>query len=91
VTDKEIRNILDERKETHGSFTENAEISQGLQSVVAMGSKWYNMSAVQKEAIRVICAKIARICTGDPNHKDSWDDIAGYAILAADRIEEKYR
>jgi len=91
MTDKEVRSLLEARKETHGSFTENAHISQGLQEVVAMGTKWPNMTPVQKEATRVICAKIARICTGDPNHKDSWDDIAGYAILAADRIEEKYR
>lgn len=29
----------------------------------------------------MILAKIARIVSGDPNHADHWDDIAGYALL----------
>jgi len=88
MSNERIRNLLQERHVTHGDFTQNAVLSQGLQAVAEMGSQWQHMTPVQKEATRVICAKIARICTGDPNHKDSWDDIAGYALLASDRIKE---
>ena len=32
--------------------------------------------------------KIGRILVGDPNHRDHWDDISGYAVLVADRLGE---
>ena len=37
----------------------------------------------------MIAVKIARILNGDPNHFDSWIDIAGYATLAAELILKK--
>ena len=40
------------------------------------------MSTRQREALGQITFKIARILSGDPNHPDHWDDIAGYALLA---------
>ena len=39
------------------------------------------------EALDMICHKIARIINGDPNHLDSWQDIAGYARLVAERLQ----
>jgi len=83
-----IKDILDQRKQTHGDFTENAEIHQALLGVLAGGSTWHKCTAVQMTALQVICGKLARIVTGDPTHRDSWDDIAGYAILVSERIKE---
>ena len=40
-----------------------------------------------KEAIDMIFNKIARILNGNPNHADSWVDIAGYAKLVSDRLD----
>ncbi len=37
----------------------------------------------------MIFHKIARIINGDPNYADSWVDIAGYATLVANRLENK--
>jgi hypothetical protein len=34
----------------------------------------------------MIAHKIGRILNGDPDYIDSWDDIAGYAKLVADRL-----
>ena len=45
-----------------------------------------SMSAVQQEALHMICSKLARIANGDPNHVDSWHDIAGYASLVVKDI-----
>lgn len=82
-----VETTLKERSKTHGDFTENAELSQDLKAIAAMGSKWQSMNAVQREAVEVILAKVARIVTGNPNHKDNWHDIGGYAKLAEDRIK----
>lgn len=43
----------------------------------------------QYEALDMIAHKIARIINGDPDYADSWDDIAGYAKLVADRLQGK--
>jgi hypothetical protein len=48
---------------------------------------WANMPDDAKESLDMIATKIGRILYGDPNHHDSWHDIAGYAKLVADRIE----
>lgn len=41
-----------------------------------------------QEALEMICTKISRICHGNALHKDHWDDIAGYAQLVAEKIEQ---
>jgi len=45
------------------------------------------MYADQREALDMICHKIARIVNGNPDYADSWTDIAGYATLVAERLE----
>ena len=35
----------------------------------------------------MIAMKMARIVCGNPYHKDSWDDIAGYATLISKELE----
>lgn len=47
---------------------------------------WNRLSAVQKQALTVICDKLARIISGDPNYDDNWIDIQGYARLAQERL-----
>jgi hypothetical protein len=35
----------------------------------------------------MICHKIGRILNGNPNNKDSWWDIAGYATLIVKQLD----
>lgn len=46
------------------------------------------LTDVQRESIDLIATKLARICCGDPNHRDHWDDIAGYATLVSQRTAQ---
>jgi hypothetical protein len=84
-----VTEILAERQGTHGDFHENAKCSQELKSIVyEYGTNNPDLfSSVQREALDNICQKMSRIITGNPNHIDSWVDIAGYATLAAKDIE----
>ena len=82
-----IENILEQRGTTHGDFTDNAYIAQELKRIVRSGTIYIAMTAVQMEAIDMILHKIARAVSGNPNHKDHWDDIAGYATLVSERID----
>ncbi len=47
---------------------------------------WHNLDPVKRQALTVICDKIARILSGDPNYDDNWHDIQGYAKLVEDRL-----
>lgn len=81
--------ILAERGKSHGDFTDNARVMQQLKEIVHESPNWkHRLSDVQKEALHMIVHKIGRICSGNPNVHDHWDDIAGYAKLASDRIPQ---
>lgn len=80
----EVGNTLSARGSTHGDFSTNAQISQRFKDIV--GPYRGKLSAMQSEALDMIFHKIARILAGDPNFKDHWHDIQGYAKLVEDRL-----
>ena len=80
---EQVRQTLNERQSQYGSFKDVADTTALFMDQFALGS----MSSVQREALHMICSKLARIANGDPNHVDSWHDIAGYATLVVDDLE----
>ncbi len=91
--DTNVDAILDGRATTYGSFATQAKIAQRLKTVAhtAAGEQGKIFAHDQAEALDMIFGKIARIVNGDPNHTDSWIDIAGYATLVSDRLQGKTR
>lgn len=87
----DINSVLSDRGARYGRFTDHANITQTLKQVVYAGlkNKAKPIAADQMEALDMICHKIARIVNGDPNYIDSWVDIAGYAQLVIDRLEDE--
>lgn len=81
--------LIAERGKTHGSFLDNARISQGLKQTFRHEAHWENMHPVYREAIEMIALKLSRILSGQHHFKDHWDDIAGYATLAAKFTSER--
>ncbi len=78
--------LLAERGKTHGDYTINATVSQGIMDILQEGPSYQHLTAVQRETLHMFAHKMARIVGGDPNEEDHWRDIAGYATLAADRL-----
>lgn len=76
---------LAERGARYGDFTEHAGIAQLLQDVLRETAGWSRLSPDKRQALTVIADKLARIVTGDPEYRDNWHDIQGYARLAEDR------
>lgn len=72
-----LNEILEERGNNYGDFADMACTAQQLKVMLTHDG----MSSVQKEAMDLICTKLARIVHGNPDHIDSWRDIAGYANL----------
>ena len=77
--------MLDQRGQRYGNYAQMAEVIQELKHA-ATGP---NLSAIHQEALDMICTKIGRIITGDPNHIDSWEDIAGYATLVVIELRKQ--
>lgn len=83
--------ILKERGRRYGSFDGHAKITQSIKEIIASGESYEKCSDSQKESLDMIAHKIGRIINGDPNYVDSWTDIAGYAQLIVDELEEQQR
>jgi len=88
--DTNVDAILNERAGNYGSFKDVAGCAQEIKNAIRMCNN-SELDDDQVEALDMIASKIARIVNGNPNHTDSWIDIAGYATLVADRLQGKIR
>ena len=79
-----IDSTLVERQKRYGDFSKHAQISQDLQRSMRKVAAWNDLSDTHREALQMIQHKVARILNGDPDYKDNWHDIQGYAKLAED-------
>ena len=83
----EIEALLEERSKTHGPYSVFADFVQTLKDLCDAYAPYKGvLSNQQQEALDMILHKIGRIVTGNPNVKDHWDDIAGYATLGSKSI-----
>lgn len=90
----DISETIEERGKRYGKFTGHASVSQGIQQVIKDGfeknerTHFEDLDEDMQEALFMIAHKLGRIVNGDPWYADSWIDIAGYAKLVSDRLEE---
>jgi hypothetical protein len=89
----EVNDILKERGNRYGSYRNVSMISQMLKDTIRNSHnvrcnslEWY-----QLESLDLICNKLARILSGDPNYRDSWVDIAGYAQLVVNELDKNVK
>lgn len=76
--------LLQERQKTHGSFSQNALISQHIKAIYHSSGAYPKENPIYCEALDMIALKLSRILSGQADYKDHWDDIAGYAKLASE-------
>lgn len=86
-----INDTLAERGSRYGEFVDHAHITQLLKVTANdfLVHQKKQLSPAHQEALDMIFHKIGRILNGDPNYKDSWHDIAGYAKLAEEECQEE--
>jgi hypothetical protein len=81
--------ILAQRGQRYGSFTDNSRVAQQLKDALHMGVRYGGLTLDKREALDQIASKLSRIVTANASeYKDSWTDIAGYAKLVADTLED---
>jgi hypothetical protein len=85
--------ILDTRATQYGTFADGASLMQAIKRTMADHAQKHGKTFAddQWEALEMIVHKMARIVNGNPDNVDSWRDIAGYAVLIADRLEGNAR
>lgn len=90
TVEKTLGSTMEERGNNYGEFTDIAQLSQQITSLIGeadrRSAKVSQMNPVQREAMKMILHKIARIAVGDADYADNWHDIQGYAKLVEDRL-----
>lgn len=87
--------VLGERGKRYGEYAKQAAIAQELKNAVFANMDRGHVGVdltvwcMAREALDMICTKMARILNGDLTYTDNWVDIAGYAKLMADHLEGK--
>lgn len=89
LTLSSVEKTLKERGARYGSFEDQAYFAEELNKVLSSSPNWKKMKPDSKEALRIIVNKIGRILNGDPEYDDNWRDIAGYATLVLNRINNE--
>lgn len=82
-----VDETLAERAASYGEFKDGARIAMNLFAVVQSAPGYGHMTPDKQYAMFMFCAKMARVLNGDPEHADSYHDIAGYAKLVEDRCQ----
>lgn len=70
-----------ERKTQHGDWTAQSSLADNLVFQLTNSKNWESMGPEKRMALFNIAQKMSRICAGDPDVADHWDDISGYAFL----------
>src|SRR5690625_7728704 len=86
-----VDKTLKQRSKTYGDFSSLSVIANDLKLSMRASDGWIRLEPEHKEALDMIAHKIARIINGDPNHLDSWHDIAGYATLVEQELRSEER
>ena len=83
-----LDHLLAERGKRYGTFLTHAQVTCAIKRIIQqrLSERSFALEDDQQEALDMIAHKIGRIVNGDPSYVDSWDDIAGYAQLVADRL-----
>ncbi len=84
-----IDDTLAERGKRYGQFKDNARVAQKIKSAMHDSLKWQTLPPEMKEALHQIACKISRLLSGDPQYADNWVDIAGYATLIEQTLQDK--
>ena len=84
-----ISNMLTQRGKSHGDYPTNAKTTILLYAVVRRAMTTKSLDPQLELSVLMILQKISRIVSGDPTHKDHWDDIKGYAELATQALDQK--
>jgi hypothetical protein len=88
-TTVDVRLVIRSREAAHGDLAIYAALLIRLQAVVRDGPNWAKLGDTSKVAIDELLRALTGALVGDPDLRDHYDAIAGYATSAAERLLPK--
>lgn len=82
--------ISNDRNRTHGDPHLQFWMAQTIKGALREGPRWAVLSPQERETLEMLATKLSRIVCGS-SHSDHYKDIAGYAVIAAEGVEQKKR
>lgn len=82
-----VDDTIKDRDTRYGGFENVSNTTVDLKETMRRSKNWDLLPNFMRESLDMIVHKIARILNGDPNYKDNWHDIQGYAKLSEDQIK----
>ncbi len=79
--------LLETRQTTHGSFRDNAALSQAIKTILRAAPGWGSLTTVEREVMDMIALKFSRVLSGRSLERQHWEDVVGYAQLALEQCE----
>ena len=79
--------LLNTRQNTHGSFADNARVSQAIKRIFRDEPGWGLLTDVERESMDMIALKFSRILSGKSLELQHWEDVRGYAALAEEQCK----
>lgn len=78
-----VDQIVEQRGRTHGLFQDNAVYTNSTRHIWRSSPNWDKLHPEQRLALDEIALKVARMLSSgaDPDNKENWLDIQGYAKL----------
>lgn len=89
-----IDDVTAERGKRYGDYPSHAAVSQAIKVILYEAlhrNENVDIATLDddiKETLEMIAHKLGRIVNGDPYYADSYIDIAGYAKLVGDRLND---
>lgn len=77
--------LLATRQTTHGSFQDNAIMSQAIKAMFRASAGWAALTDIEREAMDMIALKFSRILSGKSMERQHWEDVKGYAALVEEQ------
>ena len=82
-----VEQILAERGKDYGNFEDIANFTRYAFELPMELDNAKCTSPAMKESAHMILQKLARAFNGNCSKKDTWDDIAGYAMLVSKTLK----
>lgn len=83
-----VAEVLAQRGSKYGPFKYQGALAQALKQTMRQGLSWEELPPEQREALDMIAHKISRVVSGEVGYLDSWVDIAGYAQLVVNGLQQ---
>lgn len=80
--------VLASRGHSYGECSVQFVTAQRIKEAMRNSSGWRSLDPVQREALEMMATKLSRVLDGDPRHVDSWQDMAGYALLIVGELSK---